>query len=102
MSKKLVKLSAARIKKIVEAADRHDDALVDFFAELYTPAEWRLCKYIDGYAYASKTTVDKILEMLFIKFPDKQQTINLMWLNMGYSVNNNIPDWKVEPAKLVF
>jgi hypothetical protein len=97
---KLIDFNETKIEEIVRGASTPEEALLGLYKACYTKEEWDACKQLVGHPKASRKTVDSILQTMQSVFPENKQAIMMMWVNLGFSMNPDMEDWKVEPCAM--
>ncbi len=100
----LVDLSQDTIDEIFEKAEHQTDWFFSLHRIIYPDwEEWPEGKRCDGFLQASETTCGYIHSraIAFDKIHHPDVYAGGLWFNNGFSLDKNIPDWKVRPAPTI-
>jgi hypothetical protein len=59
---------------------------------------WQNISSVEGYPKVSLNTTKYILQQMKKALPDQSQRVMMLWLNNGFSTDEQMEDWKVKPA----
>lgn len=86
-------LSEGSIKMLLH----NSESFVDFIIKLYGAVitdDWDRVETFNTFPQANTKTINEILKLSYEKFEDRAQ-INLIWLNKGFSTNDDLKDWYI-------
>jgi hypothetical protein len=95
---KISKLSKLKIDEIFAASENSSAALYGLYK--FVIPKYDKAKQIRNYPQVSHNTAIYILDKFHERYqPDDQA--NLLWLNIGFSTSDHLPDWTVDIAKVI-
>jgi hypothetical protein len=95
---KISKLSKLKIDEIFAVSKNSGEALYGLYQ--FAPPKYDKAKQIRNYPQVSRNTARYILDKFHECLHPDEQT-NLLWLNIGFSTSDHLPDWTVDIAKVI-
>jgi len=92
---RIIDLSKDRIDEVICKASGAEDAVLGLYKLCFSDDEWDACSMVDGYPEVSVATAERILDGLQTEFTDERGFIMMMWLDKGFSVREDVEDWKI-------
>ncbi len=93
---KTIDLTKEKIDKIFSDTINQYEYLIELYKEVFP--QWKKIKKLVGYPLCNKKTAEYIFEKA-IAFDKKHHPEVLhggLWLNYGFSIDQNMKDWKVK------
>ena len=84
-------ISKGSVEMLLHASDCFEEFLLKLYKSVVTD-DWDKIDNFNGYPKANNNTIKEILKLSHEKFEDTGQ-VNLVWLNKGFSINDDLEDW---------
>ncbi len=84
-------LSKGSIEVLLHASESFEEFLLKLYKSVVTE-DWDRIENFNGYPEANSNTIKVILKLSHEKFEDSTR-VNLVWLNKGFSINDELEDW---------
>ena len=96
--KRIIKLPKAKIDEIFLSATNENNALVSLYRA--SVPEFDKAKKLLGFPTISRNTAIYIIDKFKELSKNDDVQINLLWLNKGFSSDENMKDWIVDLSEL--
>lgn len=98
MPKSIIDLPLEKITEIIEGSETVDDVIIRLHKSVIGEEKFNSMDKLFGFVRTSKNTWEEICKLLNKKFTYKA---GFIWMNYGFSVNNNIEDFKVDISEAI-
>lgn len=95
--KLIVELDQAKIMQILPIEEVNDASHGVLLLNQWAVPHWDWVKSVGvGAVQVSRKTAEYIIGRLKDVLPGQQQAVMMLWLNYGWSVNDQLPNWRCQ------